>query len=222
MPFCEKCGKEIKDGDRFCTRCGAEVKSLPMTSVNEKPTDIKSDKKSKKKLVVIISVASTVAVVLAVCAIVFVPKMFRNNENEQYKPLQTIEITTQQETTQQSSTIIQNTTEPESIDDGSSDADDDYDDYYDDDDYILPDSGTRKLTNSDLAGLDADELELARNEIYARAGRRFNTDYIQDYFDDKWWYVGTIEPEDFTEDMLNDVEKYNVNFIRNYEEKYVE
>lgn len=120
------------------------------------------------------------------------------------------------------STTIQNTTEPESIDDGSSDADDDYDDYYDDDDYILPDSGTRKLTNSDLAGLDADELELARNEIYARAGRRFNTDYIQDYFDDKWWYVGTIEPEDFTEDMLNDVEKYNVNFIRNYEKKYVE
>ena len=221
MPFCEKCGKEIKDGDRFCTRCGAEVKSLPMTSVNEKPTDIKSDKKSKKKLVVIISVASTVAVVLAVCVIVFVPKMFRNNENEQYKPLQTIEITTQQETTQQSSTIIQNTTEPESIDDGSSDADDDYNDYYDED-YILPDSGTRKLTNSDLVGLDADELELARNEIYARAGRRFNTDYIQDYFDDKWWYVGTIEPEDFTEDMLNDVEKYNVNFIRNYEEKYVE
>lgn len=119
------------------------------------------------------------------------------------------------------STTIQNTTEPESIDDGSSDADDDYDDYYDED-YILPDSGTRKLTNSDLAGLDADELELARNEIYARAGRRFNTDYIQDYFDDKWWYVGTIEPEDFTEDMLNDVEKYNVNFIRNYEKKYVE
>lgn len=158
MPFCEKCGKEIKDGDRFCTRCGAEVKSLPMTSVNEKPTDIKSDKKSKTKLVVIISVASAVAVVLAVCAIVFVPKMFRNNENEQYKPLQTIEITTQQETTQQPSIAIQNTTEPESIDDGSSDADDDYDDYYDDDEYILPDSGTRKLTNSDLAGLDADEL----------------------------------------------------------------
>lgn len=120
------------------------------------------------------------------------------------------------------STTIQNTTEPESIDDGPSDADDDYDDYYDDDDYILPDSGTRKLTNSDLAGLDADELELARNEIYARAGRRFNTEYIQDYFDDKWWYVGTIAPEDFTEDMLNDVEKYNVNFIRNYEKKYVE
>ena len=28
--------------------------------------------------------------------------------------------------------------------------------------------------------------------------------------------------KDFTENMLNDVEKYNVNFIRNYEKKYVE
>lgn len=84
------------------------------------------------------------------------------------------------------STTIQNTTEPESFDDGSSDADDDY---------ILPDSGTRKLTNSDLAGLDADELELARNEIYARAGRRFNTDYIQDYFDDNGGMWERLNPK---------------------------
>ena len=27
MQFCEKCGKQIKDGDRFCTRCGAQVMS---------------------------------------------------------------------------------------------------------------------------------------------------------------------------------------------------
>ena len=46
--FCEKCGNQIKNGDRFCEHCGAEIKPLPMTSVNEKPTDIKSDKKSKK------------------------------------------------------------------------------------------------------------------------------------------------------------------------------
>lgn len=71
--FCEKCGNQIKNGDRFCEHCGAEVKSLPMTSVNEKPTDIKSDKKSKKKLVVIISVVSAIAIVLAVCAIVLLP-----------------------------------------------------------------------------------------------------------------------------------------------------
>ena len=89
--FCEKCGNQIKNGDRFCEHCGAEVKSLPMTSVNEKPTDIKSDKKSKKKLVVIISAASAVAVVLAVCAIVLLPKIFGNNNAEQ-----TVKATTQQ------------------------------------------------------------------------------------------------------------------------------
>lgn len=48
--FCEKCGNQIKNGDRFCEHCGAEIKPLPMTSVNEKPTDIKSDKKSKEKI----------------------------------------------------------------------------------------------------------------------------------------------------------------------------
>ena len=72
--FCEKCGNQIKNGDRFCEHCGAEIKPLPMTSVNEKPTDIKSDKKSKKKLVVIISVVSAIAIVLAVCAIVLCRK----------------------------------------------------------------------------------------------------------------------------------------------------
>lgn len=107
MPFCEKCGKQIKDGDRFCEHCGAKVKSLPMTSVNEKSTDIKLDKKSNKKLVVIISVASAVAVVLAVCAIVFVPKIFGNNNAEQ-----TVEVTTQQVTTEIPTTAEPTTVEP--------------------------------------------------------------------------------------------------------------
>ena len=83
--FCEKCGNQIKDGDRFCEHCGAEIKPLPMTSVNEKSTDIKSDKKSKKKLVVIISVVSAIAIVLAVCAIVLLPKMFGNNNAERHQ-----------------------------------------------------------------------------------------------------------------------------------------
>ncbi len=107
MPFCEKCGKQIKDGDRFCEHCGAEVKSLPMTSTNENPTGIKSVKKSKKKLVAIISVASAVAVVLAVCAIAFVPKIFNSNNVEQ-----TVETTTQQVTTEIPTTAEPTTVEP--------------------------------------------------------------------------------------------------------------
>ena len=104
--FCEKCGNQIKNSDRFCEHCGAEIKPLPMTSVNEKSTDIKLDKKSKKKLVVIISVVSAIAIVLAVCAIVFVPKIFGNNNAEQ-----TVKATTQQVTTEISITAEPTTVE---------------------------------------------------------------------------------------------------------------
>lgn len=108
--FCEKCGNQIKNGDRFCEHCGAEIKPLPMTSVNEKSTDIKSDKKSKKKLVVIISVVSAIAIVLAVCAIVLLPKMFGNNTAEQ-----AVKATTQQVTTEISTTAEPTTVEPTTI-----------------------------------------------------------------------------------------------------------
>lgn len=83
--------------------------------------------------------------------------------------------------------------------------------------YILPDSATRLLTTSDISGLSMSELELARNEIYARHGRRFDTDYIQAYFNNQQWYSGTIDPDDFDYDVLSDIELANVWFIYNYE-----
>ena len=83
--------------------------------------------------------------------------------------------------------------------------------------YILPDSATRLLTTSDLSGLSMSELELARNEIYARHGRRFDTDYIQEYFDSQQWYSGTIDPDDFDYGVLSDIEVANVWFIYDYE-----
>lgn len=88
--------------------------------------------------------------------------------------------------------------------------------------YLLPYSDTRKLTKSDLAPLSKKQLELARNEIYARHGRKFKTEYIQEYFNMTHWYKGTVEPENFSESVLNDIEKYNINFISNYEDNYTE
>ena len=110
--FCEKCGNQIKNGDRFCEHCGSEIKPLPMTSVKEKPTDIKSDIKSKKKLVAIISAASAVAVVLAVCAIVLLPKMFGNNNAEQAVKATTQQVTTEISTTAEPTTVESTTIEP--------------------------------------------------------------------------------------------------------------
>lgn len=83
--------------------------------------------------------------------------------------------------------------------------------------YILMDSSTRELTSSDLYGMSSEQLELARNEIYARHGRKFDDPDIRAYFEAQSWYNGVIEPEDFTEDMLSEIEKRNIQFIKSYE-----
>lgn len=84
-------------------------------------------------------------------------------------------------------------------------------------DYIIFNSGARYLDESDLYGLSAEELRLARNEIYARHGRLFEDEALQAYFDMQDWYHGTIEPSDFSQSMLNDYEIHNVELISNYE-----
>lgn len=86
-------------------------------------------------------------------------------------------------------------------------------------DYIIPDSGWRVLTDADVAGLTVQEVNYAKNEIYARHGRRFVSEDLQAYFDSKSWYIGTVAPEDFTEGMLSDVEKQNATFLAGVENR---
>lgn len=85
--------------------------------------------------------------------------------------------------------------------------------------YLLPDSDTYYISESDISWMDDNELMLARNEFYARRGRKFATKSIQDYFNRQGWYYGTIEPDDFTSDMFNRYEQANVDFIVAYEKK---
>ena len=87
-------------------------------------------------------------------------------------------------------------------------------------DYILPDSDKRYLTEEDLASLTHEECCLARNEIYARHGRKFTTEEIAAYFASKDWYNGTIEPQTFdsnTSKYFNDYERKNIQLIQQYE-----
>lgn len=84
-------------------------------------------------------------------------------------------------------------------------------------DFVIYDSNTRYITAADLAQLNQEQLRLARNEIYARRGRLFKDAYLQDYFNQKSWYQGTIAPDSFTETMFNDYERANAYFIADYE-----
>ncbi len=81
----------------------------------------------------------------------------------------------------------------------------------------LAGSDSRYLTEADLRGLSWEECSLARNEIYARHGRRFTKDEIQQYFDSQAWYSGTVDPADFQTGSLSRIENANIKLIKDYE-----
>ncbi len=86
-------------------------------------------------------------------------------------------------------------------------------------DYILADSDIRLITRDELEKLNKDELRIARNEIYARHGRKFNDRDLQDYFNSKPWYRGTVEANRFNDNMLSKIELSNLDLIKEYEKK---
>lgn len=86
-----------------------------------------------------------------------------------------------------------------------------------DTEYVLAESSSRKLNIEELQGLTADQCRIARNEIYARHGRKFDDEELQSYFDAKTWYEGTIEAADFDESNLSEVEIANRDLIVEYE-----
>ena len=87
------------------------------------------------------------------------------------------------------------------------------------DDYILPESSEYYLTDQDIEGMDAQELNYARNEIFARYGREFNSEELMDYFESQDWYTPVYSPEEFDSNMLNQYEKENVKFLLSREER---
>lgn len=89
--------------------------------------------------------------------------------------------------------------------------------------YFFQDSDSRYLTDEELSRYSAEDLELAKNEIYARHGRKFVTDRIADYFAGKSWYQGTIDAETFDamspESVFNEYELANIEKIVEWEKK---
>ena len=84
-------------------------------------------------------------------------------------------------------------------------------------DYVLPGSSSKYLSASDVKNLSSYQLMIARNEIYARHGRKFNDSELQAYFNSKSWYKGTVNPEDFSTSVFNDYEIKNIQLIQSYE-----
>ena len=85
--------------------------------------------------------------------------------------------------------------------------------------YILPDSDKRLIGREDLMNLSSEQCKMARNEIYARHGRKFKDAALQSYFDSCPWYSGRIEPDSFSDSYLSEVEKKNRDAIVAFEQE---
>jgi len=74
----------------------------------------------------------------------------------------------------------------------------------------------KPITEQMLRGLSLHELRLLRNEVYARHGRMFRAEWLQQYFFFQPWYA---PEENFKDEELSGNDKLNVETIVKYENK---
>ena len=219
---CAQCGKELSDSAKFCTGCGTPVEqkesssdyygeaadvmiNQPLTSAIESPK-IQEGKKSwndKNTIMVLVGVMLVAVIIGLVIKNRSLQKEILNSsyqeeygENIEEHDDNYIDSTEESHDYVQQETEVENTTSQE---------------------YILPESSTRYLTKDELVGLTAEQCRIARNEIYARHGRMFKDEGLQNYFGSFDWYVPTIAPDDFQESMLNEYEIANRDLLVQYE-----
>ncbi len=78
----------------------------------------------------------------------------------------------------------------------------------------------REVTDADLDDKDGFDLDIMRNTIFARHGRRFKTADLQKYFDGQPWYRPKYPPDKFPNELLSDLERWNAEYINKYQERY--
>lgn len=74
----------------------------------------------------------------------------------------------------------------------------------------------KTISEQMLQGLSLHELRLLRNEIYARHGRMFRAEWLQQYFYTQPWYA---PEENFKDEQLSGNDKLNVETIVRYENR---
>lgn len=230
---CTQCGKELPDSAKFCTGCGAKVERSPneqdihgwnlygrnsysqdeyededeYADVYDEDEDkdrsgIQKLKKGWKDLYTVI----VIVVVLLVAALVglAVKKMNAPADTKEVDEIQS--ILDEEEETVEEEPVEEETVEEEPEEESLLDQD-----------YVIPNSDSVYLTLTDLDGMTIQEINYAKNEIYARHGRKFKSKELMEYFSSKSWYQGTYEPDDFDANysgsVLNDYEKKNAELL---------
>ncbi len=78
---------------------------------------------------------------------------------------------------------------------------------------------SRRIADADLDGMNGYTLDVMRNSIFARHGRRFSNPGLQEYFNQQSWYIPKYTPEEFPSNLLTDLERRNVEYISEYQDR---
>lgn len=237
MNYCTNCGEPVKkdEGGVNLKKNDDKVSStatLPHGNVSGKSNKAKKTKKNKGVKIVFITIAG---IILALLLILFalvqtgiisisiddstnqesvLDKKSKSSKREKEKERRAKEkesekgdVTTQAQTEPVSTEAqtVQPATMPSTVAINN--------------EFILPDSSVRVLDKSELAGFSAEQCRLARNEIYAKHGRMFDDARLQNYFNSRSWYHGTIPAKQFNDNMLSDIEIQNRNLIIAFEKE---
>lgn len=221
--YCRNCGEELPATAKFCKKCGTPVQKTAVTGESPK---MKKPKKSKIPFIL----ASLLLILFLAVGGLFLwrtisnfkesleaePSISQQDHLEEQDDMEEIqqkaEEQSQPENLQEEISEESSLSEDEEISENEEENDEESE-------YFIPESDSRYLTMDELEGYTEDDCRIARNELYARHGRKFADEFLITYFESKSWYEGTIEPEDFDESVFNEYELANRDLIVEYEKK---
>lgn len=244
--FCNNCGNEINDNSKFCNKCGKPVRNikqnqtsdnipgdLPNTIYNKPVTNINKKRKEQRTYLILTGI-----LVIAILAGITIKQLKNGNkaidienvQNNTYDDNTNINISNKKrkdKTENKNMKIVKKTEKNTNKKENANNKNDksrkkSHNKTFvkNSSEYILPDSNRKYYNMKDLKGLTAKEARLARNELFARHGRKFDDKELQKYFNSCSWYKGTIAPEYFyEEEFFNKYEIANRDLIIKYEAK---
>lgn len=145
----------------------------------------------------------------------------KNKKTEEPLPDEEEEETAaeEEETIEETEVEITETVETEAVETETAVADEAADNKTDPVEYFIMNCDKEYFQKEYFYEFDAEMCRTARNGIYARFGRKFQDPALTDYFLQFDWYTPTIEPDAFSDSMLNNYQVANRDVIVAYEKE---
>lgn len=201
---CPHCGQFISDKASTCPKCGYNL-TQPQHSGNG----------NGGNAIIIVLIVAIVLVVLGVGIYLMSTHVVGNKMNAEASDSDSVAVdAAASDTTMLDSSYIVGQQYDNAATDASSDnsSNTDYSSGTSNADYDW--LSYRKADYSDISDVPSSELRIMRNWIYARHGYIFRSDDLRRYFSQFDWY--TPQYHDVSS-QLNDIERYNVLFLKNNE-----